>query len=134
MDNFNRIFEDLGMACRFESKADVFLPTHETEPPLNFIGVTDSVLTLHSKVLSFVEEKTPNDLPVRHHETGQPFDLLGMYQEDIQYKSTSRVRGDIGRMDVCTVIDHVYGYMSLNNLIYGCVTCYDVTYFLWRPE
>ena len=34
---------------------------------------------------------------------------------------------------MCTVIDQVYGYLSLNNLIYGCVTCYDVTYFLWRP-
>ena len=32
------------------------------------------------------------------------------------------------------LIDQVYGYLSLNNLIYGCVTCYDVTYFLWRPS
>ena len=32
------------------------------------------------------------------------------------------------------VIDQLYRYLSLSNLIYGCVTCYDVTYFLWRPR
>ena len=137
LDNFNRIFRDLGKYCPFESKVDAFLPTPGTASQdnlLEFIGVPDSVLTLHSKVLTFIEDKTPNDLPVRHRITGQLFDLLGMYQEDSEYKSSSRVRGDIGRMDVCIVIDQVYGYMSLNNLIYGCVTCYDVTYFLWRPK
>jgi hypothetical protein len=45
-----------------------------------------------------------------------------MYKEDIKYKSATKTRGDIGRMDVCTVIDQVYGFLSLNNLIYGCVT------------
>ena len=137
LDNFNRIFEDQGKACLFESKADVFPSTPETEPhenPLKFIGVPDNVLTLDSKVLSFVEDKTPNDLPVRHHHNGQLLDLLEIYKEDIQYKPTGRTRGDIGRTDVCTVIDQVYGYLSLNNLIYGCVTCYDATYFLWRPR
>ena len=137
LDNLNRIFEDQGKACRFESKADVFPSTPETESqenPLKFIGVPDNVLTLDSKVLSFVEDKTPKDLPVRHHQNGDLFDLLEIYKEDIQYKPTCRTRGDIGRTDVRTVIDQVYGYLSLNNLIYGCVTCYDVTYFLWRPR
>ena len=137
LDNFNRIFRDQGIACRFKSKADVFPSTLETEVQenlLKFIGVPDNVLTLDSKVLSFVEDKTPNDLPVRHFENGDFFDLLEMYKEDIQHMSASKTRGDIGRTDVCTVIYQVYGYLSLNNLIYGCVTCYDVTYFLWRPK
>ena len=60
--------------------------------------------------------------------------MLKIYKEDIKYQTTGRIRGDIGRTDVRTVIDQVYGYLSLNNLIYGCVTCYDVTYFLWRPR
>ena len=83
--------------------------------------------------MSFVEDKTPNDLPVRHYQNGDLFDLLKIYKEDIEYQTTGRIPGDIGRTDVRTVIDQVYGYLSLNNLIYGCVTCYDVTYFLWRP-
>jgi hypothetical protein len=137
LDNFNRIFRDQGKACRFESKVDVFLSAPETEPQENhfkFIGVPDNVFTLDSKVLSFVEDKTPNDLPVSHYQNGDLFDLLEIYKEDIQYVSTCRTRADIGRKDVRTVIDQVYGYLSLNNLIYGCVTCYDVTYFLWRPR
>ena len=54
--------------------------------------------------------------------------------EDIHKKSTGKIRDDSGREDVQTVIEHVYGYLSLNNMIYGCVTCYDVTYFLRRPR
>ena len=73
-------------------------------------------------------------MPVRHRETDHLFDLLEMYEEDMQYESSERTRGDIGRRDVTTVIEHVYGYMAFNNLIYGCVTCYDVTYFLKRPR
>ena len=61
-------------------------------------------------------------------------DLVEIYIEDIQYKPTDGTRGDIGRMDVRTVIDQVYGYLSLSNMSYGCVTCYDATYFLWRPR
>jgi hypothetical protein len=121
--NFNRIFEDEGKACRFESIADVFPSTPETELQenhLNFNGFPDYVLTLGSKVLSFVEDKTSNDLPVRHHQNGEFFDLLEIYKEDMQYKASGRTRGDIGRTDVCTVIDQVYGYLSLNSLNYGC--------------
>ena len=62
------------------------------------------------------------------------FQLFDIYEEDIQYITDERIRGDIGRKDVRTLIDQVYGYLSLNNLIYGCVTCYDATYFLWRPK
>jgi hypothetical protein len=137
LHNFNRIFRDQGKACRFESKADVFPSIPETELQenhFNFIGAPDYVLTLGSKVLSFIEDKTSNDLPVRHHQNGDLLDLLEIYKEDIKYKTTGGTRGDIGRTDVCTVIEQVYGYLSLNNLIYGCVTCYDVTYFLWRPS
>ncbi|KAJ8331806.1 hypothetical protein O5D80_000111 [Batrachochytrium dendrobatidis] len=138
LDNFNRIFKDQGKTHRFKAKPTVFplnsgTPT-QTENSIKFIGVPDNVLTLGSKVLSFIEDKTPNDLPVRHFASGNPFDLLEMYKEDIQYQQSKITREDIGRMDVCTVIDQVYGYLSLNNLIYGCVTCYDVTYFLWRPK
>ena len=128
--NFNRIFRDQEKACRFRSKAYTFPLTPQTEP---FIGAPDNVLILGSKVLSFIEYKTPNDLPVRNSVNGQLFDLLEIYQEDIRCESSDRIRGNIGRTDVRTVIDQVYGYLSLNNLIYGCVTCYDVTYFLWRP-
>ncbi|KAK5665077.1 hypothetical protein QVD99_007934 [Batrachochytrium dendrobatidis] len=138
LDNFNRIFEDQGEAHVFQTKPTVIplnsgTPT-QTENSIKFIGVPDNVLILGSKVLSFIEDKTPNDLPVRHFASGNPFDLLEMYKEDIQYQQSKITREDIGRMDVCTVIDQVYGYLSLNNLIYGCVTCYDVTYFLWRPK
>lgn len=134
LDNFNRIFRDLGKACRFKSKAGVFPSNSETETLVKFIGVPDIVLTLDSKVLSFIENKTPNDLPVRHRDNGQLFDLLEIYKEDMLYQPTGRTRGDIGRTDVRTVIDQVYGYLALNNLMYGCVTCYDATYFLSRPE
>ena len=81
---------------------------------------------LNQKFLSFVENKTPYDLPVRHHHTGQLFDLLEIYKEDSQYPIDGS-RGDIGRINVRTVIDQVYGYLSLNNMSYGCVTCYDAT-------
>jgi len=137
LDNLNRIFRDQGISCQFKSKATPTPNRSDTdtqENSIKFIGVPDHVLTLDSKVLSFVENKTPYDLPVRHHRTGQLFDLLEIYKEDIQYKKSARTRGDIGRMDVLTVIEQVYGYLSLNNLIYGCVTCYDATYFLWRPR
>ena len=33
-----------------------------------------------------------------------------------------------------SVIHQAYGYMSLKKMTYGCVTCYDVTYFLMRPK
>ena len=137
LDNFNRIFIDQEKTLRFASKADVFPTTLEAiqiEESVKFIGVPDHVLILGAKVLSFVEDKTPNDLPVRHPETKQPFELLEMYKEDINYQNNNRTREDIGRIEVLTVIDQVYGYIALNNLIYGCVTCYDVTYFLWRPK
>ncbi|KAI8891972.1 hypothetical protein BC833DRAFT_626280, partial [Globomyces pollinis-pini] len=130
LHNFNRIFEDEGKMWRFRSKATA----NQEEDSSNFIGVPDFVLTLDSKVLSFVEDKTPNDLPVKHFLTGSPFDLLEMCIEDRQYQQSNITHDDIGRMDVCTVIDQVYGYISVNNLTYGCVTCYDATYFLWRPK
>jgi predicted Ser/Thr protein kinase len=135
--NFNRIFRDQGRMYRFGSKADVFPsnPETSTSPPnANVLGVPDHVLTLDSRVLSFVESKTPNDLPVRDHLNGTLLDLLEMYKEDRDYENNSKTaRAGIGRTDVCALIDQVYGYLSLNNLMYGCVTCYDVTYFLWRP-
>ena len=134
LDNFNRIFKIQNQNCRFQSKADTFISIPETGPQVKFYGVPDIVLTLDSKVLSFVEVKTPNDLPVSHHENGLEFQLSDIYEEEIQYITDERIRGDIGRKDVRTLIDQVYGYLSLNNLIYGCVTCYDATYFLWRPK
>jgi serine/threonine protein kinase len=100
---------------------------------VKFIGIPDNILIFQNQVLSFVEDKTPRDLPVRHATTGQPFDLLAMYREDVDYQTSEITRGDIGRGDVCPVIEQVYGYLAHNNLIYGCVTCYDATYFLWRP-
>lgn len=130
LDNFNRIFEDQGKTYRFEVEAH----TPEIEKSNNFIGAPDHVLTLDSKVLSFVEYKTCNDLPVRHPVTGKVFDLLDMYHEDIQGKVKEDYVEDFERVDVLTLIEQVYGYLSLNNLIYGAVTCYDVTYFLYRPS
>ncbi|KAJ3025252.1 UNVERIFIED_CONTAM: putative protein serine/threonine kinase [Siphonaria sp. JEL0065] len=126
LDNFNRIFRNLGFGCRFRSKS-IFDDT-------SFIGIPDYVLIIDNRVIAFVENKTPNDLPVFHSQTNEPFDLLRMYLEDRNYTSSKTCRGDIGRSDVCSMIEQVYGYLVLNNLIYGCVTCYDVTYFLWRSE
>lgn len=137
LDNFNRIFRNQEESYLFESKADVIPRTPEanhTEESAKFIGVPDHVLILGAKVLSFVEDKTPNGLPVMHSDTKKLFDLLEMYNEDINYHNSNITRGDIGRTKVLTIIDQVYGYIALNNLIYGCVTCYDVTYFLWRPK
>ena len=136
LDNFNRIFRDQGKKYRFISAVFPSIPetASQVENSPKFFGVPDYVLALDSKILSFVEEKTPIDLPVRHSRNGQLLDLLEIYEEDIQYQQTGRVRDDVGRMDVRTVIDHVYGYLSLNNLTYGCVTCYDATYFFWRPK
>jgi len=137
LDNLNRIFSDLGIGCQFESKATPILNRADTDAQEKahiFIGAPDYVLTLDSKVLSFGEIKTPYDLPVRHHHTGQLLDLVEIYIEDIQYKPTDGTRGDIGRMDVRTVIDQVYGYLSLSNMSYGYVTCYDTTYFFWRSR
>ncbi|KAJ3346120.1 hypothetical protein HDU83_003355 [Entophlyctis luteolus] len=143
LDNFNRIFRDLNQRCRFRTKA-VFSSqtsssldiddTNSNEAQIKFIGQPDNVLVIDQTVVSFVENKTPNDLPVRHLETQELFDLLFMYLEDRNYKKSKIVRGNIGRTDICSLIEQVYGYLALNNLIYGCVTCYDVTYFLWQSE
>ena len=104
--NFNRIFADQGKSYRFREVATPVLTpnTPEAKPQTkthrNFIGIPDTVPILGSNVLSFVEVKTPIDLPVRHPQTGQLFDLLEMYQEDIHYESTGNTRDDIGREDV----------------------------------
>jgi hypothetical protein len=134
LGNFNRIFRDQGKAHRFGSRISA-APKASTQADngVKFIGVPDHFLTLNSKVLSFVEDKTPNDLPVTDPVDGHIFDLLKMYEEDVAYVAGERVRPDIGRTDVCHLVDQVYGYLSLNNLLFGCVTCYDATYFLWRP-
>ncbi|KAJ3354564.1 hypothetical protein HDU83_005015 [Entophlyctis luteolus] len=143
LDNFNRIFRDLNQRCRFRTKA-VFSSqtsssldiddTNSNEAQIKFIGLPDNVLIIDETVVSFIEDKTPNDLPVRHLETQELFDLLFMYLEDHYYKKSKIVQGNIGRTDVCSLIEQVYGYLVMNNLIYGCVTCYDVTYFLWQSE
>jgi hypothetical protein len=116
--NLNRIFRDQGNNCRFSSKADVDPETttqDENSPKL--YGVPDFVLIRESKVLSFVECKTANDLPVHHPVNGNLFDLLEIFQEDVHYQQTERVREDMGRMDVSVVIEQIYGYLALNNLI-----------------
>ncbi|KAJ3267637.1 hypothetical protein HDV01_004590, partial [Terramyces sp. JEL0728] len=105
----------------------------ETRNPVNFIGVPDHVLAVGSKVLTFIEDKTPNTLPVKHNDTNADFDLLQMSKDDIEHANSEYCRDNIGRIDVLNVIRQVYGYMAFNNLLYGCVTCYDVTYFLRRP-
>ncbi len=125
--NFNRIFRDEGKPCRFERSL-------VGETPVKFLGVPDNLLILGSKVLSFIENKTPNDLPVCRITDNYLFDLLEIYLEDVRQQQSETTGPDGGRTDVRALIDQVYGYISLNNLIYGCVTCYDVTYFLWRPE
>ena len=64
LDNLNRIFRDQGIGCRFKSKATLSTNLSDTDAQGNsikFIGVPDHVLTLDSKVLSFVEIKTPYD-------------------------------------------------------------------------
>ena len=125
LDTFNRVFLDQGSRYRF--------PTVDAGRVM-FLGRPDHVLILGDKVLSFVEDKTPNDLPVRHSETDQLFDLFESYKKDFDYKGSRVSRGNIGRTGVSAVIDQVYGYIALNIQIYGCLTCYDATYFLWRPE
>ena len=136
LDNMNRIFRDLKLNCRFKSKADVFptkLPDESTsipQHPVKFIGVPDFVLCDGANVLSFIEDKTPVDLPVTDSNNCL-IDLLEKYREDL-LRQTSLPTHKVDRKEVIHVIEQVYGYIALNNLIYGCVTCYDVTYFLWR--
>lgn len=132
LHNLNRIFMDQAKSFRFKSKvaASTAANNNDTKTP-QFIGLPDNVLD--SEVLSFIEDKTSNDLPVRHCVTGQLFDLLTIYKEDVIHNQTGSSRELDGRRDVCHLMNQVYGYMALNNLTYGCVTCYDVTYFLWRP-
>ncbi|KAJ3001882.1 UNVERIFIED_CONTAM: putative protein serine/threonine kinase, partial [Siphonaria sp. JEL0065] len=145
LDNFNRIFRNLGFGCRFRSKSIGSPPIPSAvdlddkdasllETLVKFIGIPDNVFIIDKKVIAFVEDKTPKDLPVFHSQTNEPFDLLFMYLEDRYYGMSNRGRDKIGRSDVRSLIEQVYGYLALNNLIYGCVTCYDVTYFLWRSE
>jgi hypothetical protein len=70
---FNRIFSDEGKRIRFESTENHIIM---------IIGNPDKILTLDSKALTFVEVKTPNDLPVRDSVNSNLFDLLEMYKED----------------------------------------------------
>jgi predicted Ser/Thr protein kinase len=141
LDNFNRILRDLNQIIRFRTKATANLPDGTTlttltptNPVAKFIGVPDNILCNAEIVLSFIEDKTPTDLPVINSNNELLLDLLTMYKEDIIHKNSDLVRGSIGRNDVINVIEQVYGYIALNNLVYGCVTCYDVTYFLCRPK
>ncbi|KAJ3317169.1 hypothetical protein HDV06_001958 [Boothiomyces sp. JEL0866] len=133
LDNFNRIFRDQGKDYRFNTKVEANLDD-PTQKGIKFIGSPGFVLTLGPKVLSFIEDKTPNTLPVKHPRSGDYFDLVQMYKEDMKQKKSNRNRGNVGRMEVLKVINQVYGYLAFNNLPYGCVTCYDVTYFLFRPQ
>ena len=64
LDNLNRIFRDQGISCKFKSKASPTpnrADTDAQEKAHIFVGASDYVLTLDSKVLSFVEIKTPYD-------------------------------------------------------------------------
>ncbi|KAJ3316928.1 hypothetical protein HDV06_002623, partial [Boothiomyces sp. JEL0866] len=124
LDNFNRVFRDQGKDYRFNTKVEVNLDD-PTQKGIKFIGSPGFVLTLGPKVLSFIEDKTPNTLPVKHPRSGDYFDLVQMYKEDMKQKKSDRNRGNVGRMEVLTVINQVYGYLAFNNLLYGCVTCYD---------
>lgn len=98
-----------------------------------FIGMPDHYLCDCSNynVLAIVEDKTPWDLPVKDS-AGNYYDLLQMYNEDVVFHDSKFSRGNIGRRNVVNVVEQVYGYIALNGLRYGCVTCYDVTYFLYR--
>ena len=124
LSNFNRIYITQAKPCRFSSNIS----------GCKFTGQPDHYFILDGNVLSFFEVKTPFTLPVYHPETNEPFDLLDMFQEDLQHFNSLRNREYIGRTNVLLLIEQVYGYLAVNDLSYGCVTCYDVTYFLWRSK
>ena len=111
LNNLNCIFADLGMTHPFQSKPD----SQPSNPKdlLTFFGRPDFHVILKSEILSFVEVKTPNDLPVKDNCTLELFDLLEMYEEDLEFRENNqRNRGDIGRTAVKTVIEQVYGYLA----------------------
>lgn len=111
LDNLNRIFRELDIQCRFGTKAEVFPSATDasTELPPKFIGVPDYLLcdVSDSTILSFIEDKTPKDLPVKDTD-GNCLDLLAMYLEDLKYQDSKYARGNIGRLDVTVVIEQVY--------------------------
>ncbi|KAI9329570.1 hypothetical protein BDR26DRAFT_1011710 [Obelidium mucronatum] len=63
--------------------------TSATEAQAKLIGMPDNCLIIDGIVVSFIEYKTPNDLPVCHDDddTNNLFDLLAMYEEDCSYKN-----------------------------------------------
>ena len=63
LDSFNRVFLDQGSRYQFASKADAFPAVDAGR--VKVIGRPDHVLILSDNVLSFVEDKTPNHLPVK---------------------------------------------------------------------
>ncbi|KAJ3272736.1 Adiponectin receptor protein 1 [Terramyces sp. JEL0728] len=134
LHNFNRIFRDEGRNCKFVTKAQAFTENpSEGNNCVKFIGKPDFLLTFGPKVVSFIEDKSPDTLPVQKNEN-ELFDLIEMYRKDRKYDKSSNTRPELKRKEVFTVIKQVYGYLAFNNLKYGCVTCYDVTYFLHRPS
>ncbi|KAI3661103.1 hypothetical protein MP638_000440 [Amoeboaphelidium occidentale] len=99
-----------------------------------FIGRPDHFLfdKSRSTILAVIEDKTPMNLPVKDSE-GKYCNLFDMYNEDKTYQQSDFTR-DTRRSNVVHVVEQVYGYIALNGLRYGCVTCYDVSYFLFRAE
>jgi predicted Ser/Thr protein kinase len=119
LKNFNLIFETLGNTYRFESRRQDPTP----DDVVTFTGKPDHLLCDGSNVLAFVEDKAPWYLPKGN--------LVQMWNEDKDL--SSRINPDRDRSSVKDVIEQVYGYLSFNQLKYGILTCYDVTYFVSRP-
>ena len=120
LNNFNGIFNSGGTPLQFDRKT----AKDKVE------GTPDHLLFVNELPFAFVEVKTPHSLPVAHKHV--LYDLLQMYEEDLAYQNQDRTRS-IKRNSVYEVIRQVYGYLAFNSFRYGCLTCYNASYFVFRP-
>jgi hypothetical protein len=120
LNSFNKIFESLK---HFQSRPH---STHVNQSVYNgFKGRPDHLLCRDGEILAFVEDKTTWDLPY-----DKALDLLQMWEED---KIELTTIANTTRKSVKEIVEQCYGYLSHNNLRYGMLTCYNVSYFLERP-
>ena len=79
--------------------------------PPDFIGQPDFYLVSEGIALSFIEAKSPYVLP-----------------------QDKNINDDKEQKRCWTIIRQIYGYLAYNNLRYGILSSYNITYFLYRPK
>ena len=84
-------------------------------------GKPDFILIKDDRLILVVEIKTKWALPVR--------DIVRMYQENLKDLKEQRT----SPVSVIGPIEQIYGYMGHNELQYGVLSTYEVTWFLRRP-